>query len=159
MALLIHMANIQGESDIEQGWMEAISFDWGGTRSGAVQTGGTYGRSSGFSALQVTGVTLSRQSDSVSALLWHEMMMGARALLKVQWMRTSPGSDVPIPYMQAEFREAKLTSISTAAAGDRPVEALQFTYNEVEFRVVNIGDALTGTQDVVTYTLPSHAQG
>ncbi|WP_170979271.1 type VI secretion system tube protein Hcp [Roseomonas sp. HF4] len=159
MPLLMHMANIQGESKIEQGWMTAESFQWGGSRSGALQTGGTYGRSGTFAAVQLTGLFVSRLADSTSALLWNEMVAGATALLKFKWMRTSPGSEVPVPYMEAEFRNAKITRISATAGGDRPSEALEFTYSEVEFRVINIGDSLSGAQDVVSYVLPSHAQG
>lgn len=160
MPSLMRMANITGESKIEPGWMHVSEFEWSGKRSAALQTGGTYGRSSGFAAPQLSEVKVRREADSVSALLWQEMISGVRARLEFKWLRTGQGGGGPIPFFEATFEGAKLISIqANAASAFRPTETLKFIYLSVEFRIVNVGDDLTGTQDVVSYDVPEHRMG
>lgn len=157
MPLLMKMANITGESEIESGCINILSFEWSGERSQALQTGGTYGRSSTFAAPQLSAIEVTREADSVSALLWQEMVSGARAQLEFKWLRTGQGGGGPISYLEATFGGAKIASITANASGARPTETIKFVYQTLEFRLVNVGDALTGTQDVVSYDVPAHS--
>jgi len=160
MPLLMHMANIKGDSEIEPGWMVVSQFEWSGKRSVAAQMGGAYGRSSSFAAPQISAVQIRRDADSASALLWQEMVSGVRAKLQFKWLRTGPGGGGPIAFFEATFEEAKVIEIhANSVSGTRPVETIKFIYESVQFRLVNIDDSLTGTQDVVSYDLPMHALG
>lgn len=159
MPLLMKMANITGESEIETGWINILSFEWSGERSQALQTGGSYGRSASFAAPQLSAIEVSREADAVSALLWKEMISGARAKLEFKWLRTGQGGGGPISYLEASFGGAKIAGITASASGGRPMEAIKFIYQTLEFRLINVGDALTGTQDVVSYDVPVHVMG
>lgn len=157
MPLLMRMANITGESEIEPGWIEIRSFEWSGTRSPALQAGGTYGRSKTFAAPQLSAIEVTREADAISALLWQEMISGARAPLHIKWLRTGPAGGGPIPYLEATFGGSKIVSITADAAGARPMEAIRFIYQTLEFRLVNVDDSLSGAQDVVSYNVAAHS--
>lgn len=157
MAFLMHMANIRGTSEIEPGWMNVFEFEWSAKRSVSAQTGGAYGRSSTFAAPQLSRVKVRRYADSVSALVWQEMVSGAVSQLQFKWLRTGP-SEGPVAFFEATFESAKIINIgSYASEAFVPRETLEFTYKSVMFRLINIDDALTGTQDVVSYDLPMHS--
>jgi hypothetical protein len=60
--------------------------------------------------------------------------------------------------MEATFEDSKITSIAVGSGGDRPTETLEFAYASLEFRVINLADALSGAQDVLSYDVPSHVR-
>jgi type VI protein secretion system component Hcp len=158
MSVLMHLPGITGESEIagHAGWMELMSFRWGGTRPvmRTVRPNGSVVYQP--NAPQLRNVTVSRLADSLSGLVWLEMV-GLRTIspLKFEWLRT--GSGAPETYFAVTLTGARITQIHEVSGGDRPVEEITFLYQQIEFSVRDVGDALTGVQDVVSYKIGAHA--
>lgn len=154
MSVMMQISGIEGESQMtgHAGWMALTSFQWGGRRALRTHTGGGYGISAVYSAPQLSSVVVTRLADSASAMLWNAMRRGDPAPAKFHWLRPGPGGD-PVTYLEAEFEDARIVSIMTNSSGGRPTETLTITYDALEFRVANIGNALSGAQDVVSHKL------
>jgi type VI secretion system secreted protein Hcp len=159
MSVLMQMPGITGESEVagHKGWMELVGFHWGGARP---VIRGIRGGAAMFELPppQLKNVTVSRLADSVSGLVWLEMI-GLRTItpLKFEWLRT--GSGAPETYFAVTLTGARITQIREVSGGSRPVEEITFLYQQIEFSVRDVGDALTGSQDVVTYRIGGHAGG
>lgn len=159
MSVLMQMPGIAGESTIKGhvGWMELERFAWGGTRPYRGMGGGSARRTSVLGA-QLRNVTVARTVDSNSALIWLAMIQATTLTpLKFTWLRT--GSDQPVSYFAVTLTGARIASITESSAGGRPIEQLEFLYQEIEFGATDIGDALSGVQDIVTYKIGAHAGG
>lgn len=157
MSILMQIEGLQAESRIADhpGWFPLTGFRWGGQRAARTHTGGTFGTASTFSTPQLRDVVVTRQADSASSGLWNHMIQGRPTPLRFHWLRAGPGG-APTTYLEAQFDEALLVSIDVDSPGsDRPVETLTFTYRSLEFRVINVGNTLSGPQDVVTFSLGS----
>jgi len=154
MSVMMQISGIEGESRMtgHTGWMALTSFQWGGRRALRTHTGGRYGIAGVYSAPQLNSVVVTRQADSATAMLWNAMRKGDQVPAKFHWLRPGPGGD-PVTYLEAEFEDAIIVSIMTSSSGGRPTETLTITYDAFEFRVANIGNALAGPQDVVSYKL------
>ncbi|MBR0684072.1 type VI secretion system tube protein Hcp [Roseomonas eburnea] len=150
----MEISGIEGESRIagHSGWLALTSFRWGGRRAVRTHTSGSYRMSSTYSTAQLSDVTVTRQADSASALIWDAMMKGSPVPMKFHWLRAGHGGE-PTTYLEGEFENAIIVAIETGSAGGRPVETLVITYEALEFRVVNVGNVLSGPQDVVSYRL------
>lgn len=154
MSVLMQISGIEGESRMagHSGWMALTSFQWGGRRAMRMQAGGRFGTIAAASAPQLSSVVVTRLADSASPMLWDSMYKRADALTTFHWLRPGPGGD-PVSYLEAEFKAARIVSIMTSSSGARPTETLTITYEALEFRVANVGNALSGAQDVVSYDL------
>lgn len=153
MTIFMQIDGVEGESRIPSpGWFTITSFAWGGSRAARTHAGGVFGTASTFSTPQLRDIIVSRQSDSATAALWQHMIRASPAPLRFHWMRAGSGG-APTSYLEAQFDEALLISIEVDSAGGRPTETLTFTYRALEFRVINVGNALSGPQDVVTFSL------
>ncbi len=160
MSVLMQLPGITGESDIagHEGWMELQEFRWGGTRPvlRTVRPNGSVVYQP--NAPQLRNLTVARLSDSVSGLVWLEMIaLRTITPLKFEWLRT--GSGTPETYFAVTLSGARITQIREVSGGDRPVEEITFLYQQIEFSVRDVGDALSGVQDVVTYKIGGHTGG
>jgi type VI secretion system Hcp family effector len=156
MPVLMQLPGFTGESKIEGhvGWMELKHFAWGGTRSyrGKGEAGARETRTFGA---QLRNVTTARLADSQSPLIWHAMVqVSTLTPVKFTWLRTGLGR--PETYFAVTLNGVRLTSVTEASDGGRPVEKLEMLYQEMEFGVTDIDDSLSGVQDIVTYKIGAH---
>lgn len=154
MTILMEFPGVDGESKLKDhgGWIPLTSFSWGGRRAVRTHTGGGYGMSATYSTAQLRDIVITRQTDSASPLLWNAMIKGSPGTVKFHWLRPGSGGD-PTTYLEAEFENAIIVTIATDSGGERPTESITISYEAIEFRVVNVGNALAGPQDVVGYRL------
>ncbi|MBR0673996.1 type VI secretion system tube protein Hcp [Neoroseomonas soli] len=155
MTILMQIDGVEGEGRIagHDGWFPLTSFRWGGRRAARTHTGGVLGKSAAYSTPQLTDITLTRLADSSSSLLWDHMIKGNSTPIRFHWLRAGQGGE-PTSYLEAQFDDALLIAIDVgSSSGGRPTETLVFTYRALEYRVVNVGNALSGPQDVVSFNL------
>ncbi|WP_198377491.1 type VI secretion system tube protein Hcp [Neoroseomonas rubea] len=157
MSVLMQLPGITGESEItgHSGWMELLSFGWGGTRPYRGMGAGS-GRTTRVLGAQLRNVTVARLADSQSALVWLTMIQATTLTpVKFAWLRT--GSGQPVVYFAVTLIGARIASISESSGGDRPIEQIELLYQEIEFGATDVGDALSGVQDIVTYKIGAHS--
>ncbi len=46
-----------------------------------------------------------------------------------------------------------------ASHGEHPIESIEFLYRTITLGVRDVGNALSGSQDIVTYQIPQHSGG
>lgn len=154
MPVLMSIDSLVGASKIPgyEGWMLLSSFDWGGTRSIPAQSSPTSLRRTIANAPQLRGVTVVRGSDFLSPQIWELMIGTTRKVVKFVWLRT--GSDQLEAFMKIELEGALITAMGETANYAEPDESITFTFQAVTITVVNVGDRLTGPQDVAVYNVP-----
>lgn len=157
MPVVMKIPGITGESSIDRhvGWMPLARFSWGAMRAPRTQSGGTFGVSKTFAAAQLRNVTVMRSSDSATSALWGHMIGKTDADIQIEWLRTGAGG-APTAYFSVELRRARLVSIEAVSHGTHPMETIGIIYEEIAFQVTDIDDALSGVQDVLVYTIPTH---
>jgi len=155
MPVLMSIDGIRGPGIIEgyDGWLLLNAFKWGGSR--AIQKRADQrGRMGAFVvAPQLKAVTVSREADIKSPELWQLMTSLSRKPVRFVWLRTGDGGAL-VPYLEVAISNALIVAAGHNATFTQPEETIEFTYDAVEIRVVNIGNTLTGPQDVVSYSLP-----
>ncbi len=135
-------------------WMLLTGLEWGGTRAIRKQAGPS-GRMGAFVlAPQLKAVTARRKADFASPQIWDRMVNLARKDVQLVWLRVAAGGEGLQPYLCVTLFNALITRIADEAMSDGPQETIEFSYDKVEIRVVNVGNRLTGAQDVVSYSLP-----
>jgi type VI protein secretion system component Hcp len=158
MPVLMSVDGIEGPGVIPShaGWLLLNSFAWSGSR-GTSKRADRGGRMGVFVvAPQLKAVNVSRSADIVTPLLWQLMLTNTKKTVKFAWLRT--GSDGLTPFLEIKLTKALITSMGESATLGEPSEAIALTYEEVEIRVVNVGNRLTGPQDVVSYVLSQGAR-
>ena len=99
-----------------------------------------------------------RQSDSRTAQLWLAMVQNFELVtIKLEWLRT--GQEAPICYFAVTMTGCRILRISEDSTGTHPVESIDLAYREIELGVRDVGNTLSGAQDIVTYKVPTHAGG
>lgn len=160
MPVLMSVDGISGSAGIPgyEGWLLLSRLDWGGTRS-VIHNMTPQGRRVAIAtAPQLKGVKVSRQSDFVSPLIWDAMVGTARKRVRFVWLRTGPDGQLE-PFMQIDLDGALITSMAEDSSYAEPEESITFTFQRVTITVSNVGDALAGAQDVVSYTVPTATRG
>ena len=76
---------------------------------------------------------------------------------RFEWLRTGQGT--PICYFALELGGVRIARISEDSSGDHPMETIEFLYRTITLGVRDVGNALSGAQDIVTYQIPTHAGG
>jgi type VI protein secretion system component Hcp len=150
---------IQGPGIISayEGWLLLSRFSWSGSR-GVQKRADQRGRIAAFvMAPQLKAVSVGRVADMVSPQIWQLMLTLSRKRVKFVWLRT--GNDGLAPFLQVTIENALITSMAEDAVFGQPEEKIEFTYDKVEIRVVNVDDSLVGPQDVATYALPQAMRG
>ncbi len=155
MSVLMQVSGITGESKLgdQQGWISINGFNWGGNRAYGSATGGNYGVSRAFTALQIRDVVVTREADSTSSQLWAQVASQADLTVKIRWLR--PESTSSTHFLEVSLTGARVVSIEDVSGGDRPRETVKFSYEEIEFIYFPLGDAVTGSQQVLTYIVPT----
>ncbi|WP_244407628.1 type VI secretion system tube protein Hcp [Roseomonas fluvialis] len=144
---------IQGPGVIPsyEGWLLLSSFSWSGSR-GTGKRMDRHGVMGVFVvAPQLKAVSVARSADIVTPLIWQLMLTNTKKTVKFAWLRT--GSDGLTPFLEITLTKALITAMGESATLGEPSETITFAYDEVEARVVNVGNRLTGPQDVVSYVL------
>lgn len=159
-SVLMSIDGIKGSCMIPEyaGWMPLTGFEWGGARTFKRQINGLDGRTHVMSvAPQMRGVQVVRAGDFRSPELWTLMLSTNKKLVQFVWLRTSSGG--PTPYMKLDLENALISRMSEHSGGDQPEESIMFSYEEITLTVVNVGNRLSGPQDVVRYKLPQSERG
>jgi type VI protein secretion system component Hcp len=157
MALVMFLPGIPGECDIDgyKKWHVTAGFTWGGSRTLRSQAARGMRGETKVSAPQLRNIAVRRLADGHSASLWQQMFTRREFdEVKFEWLRTGAGK--PVSYFSAAFRLARIISISAVSEGAKPVEEIAFLYKEVTIGVTNVGNRLTGAQDIVTYSVPTN---
>jgi type VI protein secretion system component Hcp len=160
MALLMNLPGIVGESTVDghQGWLALASFTWGGARVARSMAAGSHRSAPRVWAPQLRPATVSRKADARTAMIWTAMITGIEfPMVKIEWLRTGQGS--PVCYFAVEFRGVRIARIIDASTGEHPVESIELVYREITLGVRDVNNALSGSQDLVTYQIPQHAGG
>ena len=160
MALLMNLPGVIGEGTVDGhvGWLPLASFTWGGTRVSRGMSAGSHSSATRVWTPQLRPATVSRKADARSAMIWTAMITGLEfPMVKLEWLRTGQGS--PICYFAIEFRGVRVARVSDNSQGEHPIETMDLIYREITLGVRDIGNTLSGSQDLVTYQIPQHTGG
>jgi type VI protein secretion system component Hcp len=151
---------ISGTSKIAgyEKWLELRDFDWGGTR-GSIQPANSSdrGRLGIGTAPQLRAVKVVRGSNHQTPELWNLMLGLTKKAVEFVWLRTNP--DGTVPFMKLKLDNALITSMAEVSDSSEPEETISLTYEKITLTVVNVGNELSGPQDIVTYDLPNAMRG
>jgi type VI protein secretion system component Hcp len=160
MPLLMKFPGITGEGTVQDhvGWLALLRFNWGGTRTLRTQVTASHRNATRIMPPQLRSASVQRKSDSQSALLWLNMVNATEVpKITLEWLRT--GTAAPVCYFSVELANVRISRIAEDSTGDHPIETLTLLYRSVTLGVRDVGNALTGAQDMVTYSVPQHAGG
>jgi type VI secretion system Hcp family effector len=160
-SVLVKVQGITGESQVHEhvGWMGLAGFEWGGTRVARSTMQGSFGTSRKSWAPQLRSVILKRVSDAQSAVFWaHLIQRRTIADVKIDWLRTGP-SGKPIAYFAVELTKVEIVRISEESSGEQPIEVIELKYEMITLGVRNVGNSLTGQNELVQYMVPTHIGG
>jgi type VI secretion system Hcp family effector len=155
MPLLMSIDGIQNDSAIpgHEGWLLLNGFEWGGRRAIA-KNRTPDGRIRGLvGAPQLRAVKVTRESDFVSPEIWNLLLSKTKKTVSFSWLRTGSAGAELEPYMKMKLDQALITSMAESSSYAEPDETIVFTYERVTLTVVNVGDSLSGAQDVVSYDI------
>lgn len=160
MPLLMNLPGITGESTVQEhvGWLTLAGFTWGGTRVARSNAAGSHRSAAKVWTPQLRSATVRRKSDAQSALVWLGMVGATEyPVVKFEWLRTGQGA--PVVYFSVELGGVRIARIAEASQGEHPMESIEFNYRTITLGVRNVGNALTGSQDIVLYQIPQHTGG
>jgi type VI secretion system secreted protein Hcp len=126
----LKLDGIDGESqdDKHKGWIQIMSWSWGGTQTSSVS--GTGGSGAGKASLQ--DLTITTQFDKATPKLFKSMLLGTHTA-KGNIECVKAGADGK-PYLKIDLEEVFVTSLQTGGSmGEEiPVVSVSFTYNKVK---------------------------
>lgn len=160
MPLLMKLPGIRGESKIanHDGWLPLLGFNWGGARVSRTMNVGSHRTGTRVWAPQLRHATVRRRSDAQTAQLWVALVQSMDLPeVKCEWLRSGEG--VPVCYFSVTLRGVRILRINEESQGEHPTETIDFAYREIELGVRDVGNTLSGTQDIVIYQVPTHAGG
>lgn len=160
MALLMNLPGFAGEGTVEGhvGWLPLVGFTWGGARVSRSMAAGAHRAATRTWAPQLRPMTVRRKADALSARIWAAMIGKTEIpMVKLEWLRTGSGS--PVCYFAIEFRSLRIARLTDVSTGEHPIESIEFIYREITLGVRDVGNALSGSQDLVTYQVPQHSGG
>jgi len=157
MAIVMQLPGVPGESKLSgyDKWHGLAGFNWGGSRVSRSQSARASRATTKTWAPQLRNLVVRRKSDGQTASLWQQMYTAREfGEIKFEWLRTGAGA--PVSYFSAAFRKARIISIKALSDGAQPMEEITFLYKEITVGVTNVGDRLSGAQDIVTYSVATH---
>lgn len=160
MPLLMNILGVPGESKVagHVGWLPVLGFTWGGGRVSRSMAAGAHRSDSRTWTPQLRHATVRRQSDSRTAQLWLAMAQNFELVtIKLEWLRT--GEATPVCYFAITLTGCRILRITEESSGQHPIESIDLAYREIELGVRDVGNTLTGAQDIVVYKVPTHAGG
>jgi type VI secretion system secreted protein Hcp len=146
---------IEGESEVrgKKGFVELLSLSFGTARAmSAVKAG-----SRGDAEVQMQEITCSRQSDSISALLFNEAVIGDMSRkVDIEFIRTGPNNK-PITFLAFALENCGISSFQMSGAADIPTETFSLNFTKITIKSFQVGDKLsavpfTGSFDLATGT-------
>ncbi|MCZ2152310.1 MAG: type VI secretion system tube protein Hcp [Bryobacterales bacterium] len=128
------MANgqhVQGESKEVgfDGWIEVLSYDWGGTRAGSTQGVGKWQGKGSYRAL-----VLRKRVDAASPLLFKAFDLNEECDVILQLRKSGTGPKLE-NYMKIHIKGALISDLrqgNREFGGEVPEEEVAFTYREIE---------------------------
>jgi type VI protein secretion system component Hcp len=160
MAILMHLPGVPGESETAgyAGWHALTGFTWGASRSARSQAARSLRGTAQVWTPQLRNIVVRRKANGQTAALWRQMLSANPIpLVKFEWVRT--GAAGPVPYFTVEITTARIVSLNDSSEGSHPIEQIEFHYQTITLGTRNVGNQLTGAQDLVTYSIPVHAGG
>jgi type VI protein secretion system component Hcp len=139
---------IDGESVVRgrTGFMEVLAVNWSVQRSSSAVKAGARGEAD----VQVQEIGVSRQQDSLSALLVNEAAFGTfDRPIEIEFTRTGPGNK-PATYLRIVLEQAGLTSYSLASAGDTPTEAMTINFVRLTMASFQVTNDLNAVPNVAS---------
>ena len=148
--MLMKISGVTGESKLgeDAGWIPVDGFEWGATRNYTF----THGMAQMTSAAQMKEAVVRRQADSSSAALWMQVQKQETLKVQIRWLR--PKATAATHFLEVSLTNARVSSIEDTSGGDRPLETVKFSYEEIEFIYFALDDTINASQQVVTYELP-----
>lgn len=128
--------------------IQLLSYSWGGSQVTSVQgTGG-----SGAGKANLSDLAIQKYMDKSTPQLFKAMCAGTH--IKTGTLSAIKAGANGNPFLVLSFEELYVTSISTSAASEIPMESVTFSYNKVkiEYSTQNEQGILTAT-GAVTYDL------
>lgn len=161
MPLMMKLPGITGEGSVQDhaGWLHLTGFDWGGTRATQRVLNSTGRAVVRVLPPQLRSATVHRKADSQSAPIW-KLMVGRTVVPKVtlEWLRTGAGA-TPVCFFSVEFSRVQIARVAEASTGEHPIETLTLVYTNVTLGVRDVGNALSGAQDIVSFDVPTNQGG
>ena len=134
MAIFLKFDGIDGDAthDKHKKWITIESLEWGVGRSVATQVGS--GKNREASQPSVSEVSLNKQMDTASALLFQESCVGNKGKsATVHLVSTgSPGET----YLEYTLSDALVTGYSVSTDGERPLESITLNFSKVEMKYI-----------------------
>lgn len=142
---------IEGESEVrgKKGFMELTSISFGAMRNVSAVGAGTRGEGD----VRIQEVNCTRQSDSVSALLFTECVSGDMLKkVEIEFIRTGPNNK-PITFMSYLLEGCGITAYNVAGGGDIPMESFTLAFSKFTVKSFQVGDKLTAVPFTGTFDL------
>jgi type VI protein secretion system component Hcp len=145
---------IEGESEVrgKSGRIELFSLQFGAARSIAAAKGGARGQTD----VEMREITVNRNADSISALLFLEAISGKfDRKVEIDFVRTGPNNQ-PITDLALVLENCGISALEFAGGGaSKPVETIRLNFTKITMKSFKIGDALnavpfTGAFDLIT---------
>ncbi len=150
MPILMKYPSITGESELngKVGFLILGSMAWGVARSSAAVNSGARGDAD----CRVEEISISRQMDSVSAMLLSEALLG-RFDRKVEIHLARTGPNRLLTYASYELEGCGIISYNMETGGDVPVERMRLNFTRILFNSYKIDDDLAAVPNSVNYDL------
>jgi type VI secretion system secreted protein Hcp len=129
--IFLSIDGITGESEKTDavGWIEVFSFSNGASNHSSV----SMGTGSGAGKVDITSLSLQKQLDKASPLLFGNCCTGKHAAKGSMIVREATGDDTTKTYYQYDMTEVFIDSISWggSAGGGKPSESLSVSFKSV----------------------------
>jgi type VI secretion system secreted protein Hcp len=128
--IFLTLDGITGESqkDGAQGWIEIFSFSNGASNPSSV----AFGTGSGAGKVDLSSISIQKQTDSASPLLFLNCCNG-KHFSKGTLMVREAGGDSKVVFYQYDLTQVFIDSISWGGAegGGKPSESLSLSYQQI----------------------------
>lgn len=129
--IFLRLDGITGESQKQGavGWIELFSFSNGASNPSSV----AFGTGSGAGKVDISSLSLQKQLDSSSPMLFMNCCAGTHIATGNMYVREATGSDTTQIYYQYDLTEVFIDSISWggAAGGGKPSESISVSAKSI----------------------------
>jgi type VI secretion system secreted protein Hcp len=135
MAVFMKYGSLKGEATAEgtsvkynSGWIQCNSFELGAGRGVSVGPGGGSLRES--TAPSISEIRVSKQMDSVDALLWKEALGGAAETVTIHLTQTDKNGK-HIAFQEYTLKDTLISGYSIGGGEGQPSIALSLNFGEI----------------------------
>ncbi len=149
MAIYMKYDGIDGESEIRgrPGYLELRGFSWGLGRATNTARGGARADAE----VIAREVVLTRDQDSISALLVNEIVTNAfDRKVEIEFIRTG-ANNRPSTFLRFRFTGAGLSDYVLIGGEDTPAETLTLRYTAFTVESFKVGDDLSAVPNTAGY--------